>query len=128
MGISCSNLTCNYLANPLGVETLNPELGWKLRSDEQNEYQTAFSILVSSTPELLRNNQGDLWDTGKIDSDRNIHIRYAGQRLSSRQKYHWKVMSWDKNGVPSSWSNGAYWEMGMLDPSDWQASSMTTRL
>ena len=64
----------------------------------RGERQTAYQILVASSAERLANDQGDLWDSGQVESDETIHIPYAGQRLRSSQQVFWKVRVWDKDG------------------------------
>jgi alpha-L-rhamnosidase len=83
--------------------------------------QTAYQILVASSEKLLDGNQGDLWDSGKVESDRSNQIEYAGKPLESRMRCHWKVRVWDQEGKPSGWSQPAFWGMGMLKASDWTA-------
>lgn len=121
------SLTCNYLENPLGVDTPTPRLSWKLQSDERGQYQTGYRILVSSSTEKLNNNQGDLWDSGKIISCDSIHIPYEGKSLLPRQTCFWKVCVWDKHGKISNWSNQGCWEMGLLSPKDWKAKWIGNR-
>jgi alpha-L-rhamnosidase len=78
-------------------------------------------VLVASTPEKLAEEQGDLWDSGRVASDQTIHVAYAGKALQSRMRVWWKVRSWDKDGRASAWSAPGSWTMGLLQPSDWRA-------
>lgn len=119
---TCANLRCEYLHNPLGIDSPRPRLSWEMQSEHRGDYQTAYQIIVASSPELLKRNQGDLWDSGKVLSDQSIQIEYAGKNLASRIRYHWRVRLWDKNGEPSEWSQPATWSMGLLDPTDWQSA------
>ena len=82
---SAANLTdlrCEYLADPLGIDVGKPRLRWVIESARRGERQTAYQILVASTPELLAKNQGDLWDSGKVASDQSAHEAYAGKPLA----------------------------------------------
>ncbi|MGB4183998.1 MAG: glycoside hydrolase family 78 protein [Caldicoprobacterales bacterium] len=114
------NLTCNYLKDPLGVETPKPRLSWMLCSDGRDEYQIAYRIIVASNMENLDNDNGDLWDSGKVESDQSILIPYDGMHLSSGQECYWKVCVWDQDGNQSPWSQPGYWGMGLLRDRDWQ--------
>ncbi len=116
-----SSLRCEYLANPLGIDVTSPRLSWKLVSDGEGVSQSAFRILVASSPDLLEKNEGDLWDTEKIVSGQSIQIEYKGETLSSRQRCYWKAMVWDQNGKTSAWSEIFWWEMALLSESDWEA-------
>ncbi|MHA1132484.1 MAG: glycoside hydrolase family 78 protein [Candidatus Helarchaeota archaeon] len=114
-------LRCEYLNNPLGIDVDKPRLSWILESDERNQIQTAYQILVASSQEMLDSDKGDLWDSKQIKSDETTHIDYAGIPLKSEMFCYWKVRVWDRNGVPSPWSDSAFWSMGLLNSADWKA-------
>lgn len=116
------DLRCEYLREPLGLEITQPQLGWSLASRGHDQRQTAYRVLVSSTPELLRAGKGDLWDSGVVPASDSIHVRYAGRSLRSGERCHWKVRVWDVAGIASDWSAPAAWEMGLLQPEDWTAA------
>ncbi len=108
------NLRCEYLINPLGIDIASPRLSWNLNSEERNQKQHAYQIMVSESAKDLKLNKGELWDTGKIVSDQCLHIRYKGKKLASRMKVYWKVRVWDEEDQPSAWSSVANWEMSFL--------------
>ncbi|MDR1742760.1 MAG: glycoside hydrolase family 78 protein [Dysgonamonadaceae bacterium] len=121
--IQVTDLTCEYLKNPLSIDELQPRLSWKiLQSDsaEQGQRQTAYQILVASTPELLAENQGDLWASGKVRSSQAIQIVYNGSKLETLQNCYWKVRVWNNRGEVSAWSEPACWRMGILNANQWQ--------
>ncbi len=120
-GLRAEYLRCEYLVDPLGVEEDKPRLSWIVAADRRAERQTAFRILVASTPELLDRDSGDLWDSGKVDSSNTAHVEYGGTALHSRQRCLWKVQSWNRDGVPGPWSEPARWEMGLMQAGDWSA-------
>lgn len=113
------NLKCEYLVNPIGIDALPPRLSWQLASEERDQRQSAYQILVASTEESLRRNRGDLWDSGRVSSGEQLHIEYAGKPLRSGQRCYWKVRVWDREGRRSQYSAPAHWEMGLLSPQDW---------
>jgi alpha-L-rhamnosidase len=112
-------LRCEYLEDPVGIDVALPRLSWLMLSDERGQRQTAYQILVASTAERLQQDQGDLWDTGRVESDRSIHVAYAGKPLASHARCWWKVRTWDKGGQATAWSKPACWSMGILDPAGW---------
>ena len=67
--LSPDRLRCEYLDNPLGIDTPQPRLSWVLESKQRAEKQTAYQILAASSEALLKSDTGDLWDTGKVASD-----------------------------------------------------------
>jgi len=114
-------LKTDYIDRPMGVETLNPSLSWRLQSNERNVRQSAYRILVAKSESALKTERGDLWDSGKVPSRRSVAVPYRGRELTSRQRCFWCVQVWDKNDNASGWSDVSWWEMGLLDPVDWQA-------
>ena len=116
-----ADLRCDYAVNPLGVDPANPRLFWKMESSVRGQRQTAYQILAASSEKYLAQDNSDLWDSGKVDSDETIQIQYAGKELESSRQVFWKVRVWDKDGTVSAWSKPATWTMGVLNASDWQA-------
>src|SRR5271166_2833975 len=130
-----TNLRCEYLQNPLGIGTTVPRLTWILTPTGETPRglsQKSCHILVASTPDLLAQDKGDLWDTGDLASSDTANIPYAGAPLHSRQACYWKVQIVDSDGHQSQWSQPASWEIGLLNPDDWTAgwldAPMTTPL
>jgi alpha-L-rhamnosidase len=116
-------LRCEYRTNPLGVDAPAPRLSWKLEAANATARglgQSAYQVLVASSEALLTGNQGDLWDSGKVTTDRSIQVPYGGKLLSSGQVVWWKVRVWDNDAKPSPWSAPARWSMGLLAASDWK--------
>lgn len=117
-----TQLRCEYATNPLGIDVAAPRFSWRVETDRNGAAQRAFRLLVASTPELLAQNRGDLWDSGKIDDRQSANIPYAGLPLKSRQRCHWKVCVWDSEGNASDFSQPAWFEMALLHQSDWAAA------
>ena len=89
--VTVSNLRCEYLKDPLGIDVEKPRLSWIIESVRRGERQTAYRILVASTPELLARHQGDLWDSGKVASDQSVQLEYAGKALESPEISAWRI-------------------------------------
>jgi hypothetical protein len=117
------NLQCEYLTDPLGVESQNPKLSWQIIAAERNSTQTAYRILVSDNPVSLKKNIGNVWDSKKVLSDRSIQVLYAGKKLEAAKTYYWKIMTWDNKGNTSAWSKEAKWQMGLLTAADWKGAN-----
>ncbi len=116
-----ARLRCEYLVNPLAINTAQPRLSWIIESDERAVRQTAYQILAAGSAEALAKDQGDLWDSGKVQSDDTAQIVYGGKPLQSAQEVFWKVRVWTRGDAPSPWSDPAGWRMGLLSPGDWKA-------
>lgn len=113
------SLRCEYLANPLGMDVEKPRLSWQIPAAANTPEQRAYQVLVASSPSILRQNRGDLWDSGRVASAQTTWVEYGGKTLASRQHAWWKVRVWDTTGKISPWSAEAHWSMGLLQASDW---------
>jgi alpha-L-rhamnosidase len=114
------NLRTEYKTNPV-VDVEVPRLSWELSSDVRGQVQTAYQILVASSPGMLATGQADLWDSGKTGGNATNQVEYGGKPMKSRAVCFWKVRSWDMNGEPGEWSEPATWEIGLLSKTDWKA-------
>ena len=114
-------LQCENQTDPLGIDRENPLLKWKMEDNRRGAAQSSYQILVATSKALLNNDTGDVWDSGEIKSDKSVHVEYAGNPLESGKSYFWKVRVRDHEGKLSPWSEVAKWEMGKLNPSDWEA-------
>ncbi len=119
--VTVSRLRCELLDNPLGIDTSAPRLSWQLVSGRRGCRQTAYQVLVSTTKKALARGDGDLWDSGKVFTEKSVHVRYRGVPLASRTRCFWKVRVWDEKEVRSPWSGPALWSMGLLSEDDWKA-------
>ena len=120
--LKITNLRCEYLKNPLGIDAVKPRLSWILESSDRGQKQTAYRIIVSSSEENLEKDIGDLWDSGKVESDRTNQIVYDGKELHSRKKCYWKVFVWDNNRIMRESLGDGFWTIGLLAEEEWKGS------
>ena len=110
-----TKLKTEYLHNPLGIDIVQPRLQWNC---EDGITQTAYQV-------VCRDDAGNaLWDSGKTVGS-TMRIQYAGELLKSRSRVLWQVRLWDENGQPGDWSESASFELGLLNPTDWQGKWIT---
>jgi alpha-L-rhamnosidase len=114
------HLTCEYRTNPLGIDVHQPRLSWQMQSDQRGARQTAYQILAAPTEASLEAGSDLLWNSGKVESEQSIHAPYRGSALVSGQRVYWKVRVWDEAGKEFE-SAPAWWEMGLLERTDWKA-------
>lgn len=110
--LKLKELTVNYLENPIGIDIEKPEFSWKLVSDEKNTRQTAYRIAV-----------GGMWDTGRVESDSSVFVRYDGKPLMPKTRYDVCVTVWDNNGERAE-ING-YFETGLMTWKNWRGRWIT---
>jgi len=111
---------CEYATNPLGVAVPQPRFSWVLESGSRGQMQSAYQILVAGSSKKLDAGIGDKWDSGMIASDLSVNVAYEGSPLTSGERCWWKVRCWDRDGTVSAFSKPAAFEMGLLEPGDWQ--------
>jgi alpha-L-rhamnosidase len=66
-GIRPVSLKCEYQEDPGGIDAKNPSLSWLLEAnapDLRGQRQTAYQVLVASSPEILAADRGDMWKSG----------------------------------------------------------------
>lgn len=117
-GVKTTRLLTDGQATPLSIESERPRLSWVIESDEQAVMQSGYHILVASSPEKLAAGEGDLWDSGRVNSDQSLYVPYGGKELKSNQRCFWKVKVYTTRGE-SEWSQPASWGMGILGESHW---------
>jgi alpha-L-rhamnosidase len=113
------DMTCEHKRNPVGIDVTQPRFSWKIIGKGNNILQSAYSIRVSSDMKFSGNKI--VWQSGKIKSEESVLQEYKGPNLKSGNRYFWQVKIWDNKGRESKWSEPAFWEMGLLLPSDWKA-------
>jgi hypothetical protein len=121
--VSLDHLQANGRTNPLGIPGDAPSLSWHAESAARGVAQTAYQVRVASSADALAS--PDVWDSGQVDSDRQVDVPYGGPALTSQTRYYWQVRTWDGTGTPSDWSAPSFFETGLLSASDWVGDWIT---
>lgn len=127
--ISPTQLTCEYLTHPAGLDEMHPRFSWVLEPTDPSAYgqqQTAYRILVSNSIKTLNKNEGDIWDSGWTPSDEMQLIEYNGKPLLSDERYFWKVAVKDEKGNESAFSKASEWSTGLFSQEEWTAKWIGT--
>ncbi|SFD80829.1 alpha-L-rhamnosidase [Paenibacillus catalpae] len=122
--LQVTHLRCEYRYNPTGLGVRTPRISWQLQTDDVHVLQLAYQIQVSCGFDGV-DEKAVVWDSGRVESDQSVLVEYGGQPLQSRGRYYYQIKVWDNKGRESDWSEAAYWEMGLLDVSDWKAAWIT---
>ncbi|MBC7947389.1 MAG: family 78 glycoside hydrolase catalytic domain [Chitinophagaceae bacterium] len=117
--VTVANLRCEMLVNPQGIDVKQPRLSWQLQSEVRNIVQASYQLLVSSSAEVLKQNKGDVWNSGLVSSDQSLHISYNGPTLRPGKKYFWKVLVRTNKG-PAQSNQVASFSTG-LEKDQWEA-------
>jgi len=113
-------LKCDSLVEPLGIDSPNPVLSWRLQDNTWGAKQTAYEIMVSSKADASGVKAADVWDSGRIVSEQSAGVPYAGPPLEAQKRYYWRVKVWDKQGKTYPISVSSWWEMGLLTSAAWK--------
>ncbi len=104
----------NGVNNPVAVDRDLISFSWELTSGRRGAMQSAYSITVKE-----KSTGTQVWDSGKIVSDKSAGILYAGPELSAAAKYLVELHVWDENGEECEAYTGAFGTG--LEKSDWTA-------
>ncbi|MGQ5397955.1 family 78 glycoside hydrolase catalytic domain [Cohnella sp. M.A.Huq-80] len=113
------NPRCEYAANPVGIQAKTPRFSWQLSAAGRNRFQTAYRITVADEPGKLLAGRGLHWDSGKIRSDQQVHIEYAGSPLASDSRYYWRVAAWDEADAEGEPGDISFFHTGLYRAEDW---------
>lgn len=117
-------LLVNGLKHPYGIGR-KPVFSWKMSAAEEagakyGAAQSAYRVIVCSDAEKAQQEQGDLWDSGKVESENPYDVVYGGEKLASKTTYFWRVQTWDEKGETAGFSETASFATGICDQSEWQ--------
>lgn len=117
-----TKLRCEYLKNPIGIGCVNPHFSWQISSNKKNIMQQQFQLQVALDEEFTR----IIWNVHTFSGE-STNIRYEGPTLESKKRYFYRVKVWTTEVAVSEWSEVAFWEMGLLDSSEWKAQWITVK-
>lgn len=116
--VNVSNLQCEHLTNPLGIDNPHPRFTWQMDDPRQGAKQTGYQIVVGSDSIKVANGNGDSWQVRKANSAANLVV-YDGKALRPFTKYYWSVIVWGKDSKPCRPVTGSF-ETGMMQAASWQ--------
>jgi alpha-L-rhamnosidase len=124
--MSFEKLLVNTKQNPTAIENKQPNFSWIINVEGYNKSQSAYQILVASTENKLNENDADIWNSDKTESNKSAFVKYQGAALKAMQTYFWKVKIWDEKGNSSSWSDVQEFQMGLMNKENWGDSKWIT--
>lgn len=112
-----TGLRCEYQENPIGIGVARPRISWRLQSGERGVSQTAYEIEIAGDAAFA----SVIWKSGRTDSDQSVLVELEAFLAESCKRYYYRVRAWNQKGEQSTWSETAFWEMGVLSPEEWSA-------
>lgn len=76
--LEVTDLRGEYKANPLGVSAPHPYLHWEQVSDGRDVVLSTYHVLIACSAGVLRDDNGNVWDTHKKLPAASIQIPYLG--------------------------------------------------
>ncbi|HZL06562.1 MAG TPA: family 78 glycoside hydrolase catalytic domain, partial [Coriobacteriia bacterium] len=101
------DLRVEHRHTPLGIDTSQPRLSWRLAADANDVDSVAYRVSVAPDPDNAR-----VWDTGWVDDASLADVPYAGP-LEPRTRYVWSVQVRDTGGHETP-PVASWFETGML--------------
>src|SRR5271170_1079769 len=92
-----ARLTYDSLVEPVGIDDARPLFSWQLRDSGFGARQTAYQVQVATKVSSLNEDKPDVWDSGKVTSDRSVGVAYGGPALAAEKRYYWRVKVWNKD-------------------------------
>lgn len=117
-------LQCEYLTDPIGLDTPKPRLRWKMQDERKGASQKAYRIWVGTHKSEVEQGKGNVWETGRVEGNEQL-IVYSGRPLQPFTSYYWRVQLWDKDDKAGEPSATASFETGMMNISNWQGAWLT---
>jgi len=118
--LQISKLWCEKVELPPDSVANSHIFSWIVTSAHRRAIQTAYQIEVASTPEMLGRGTPDLWNSGKVNSGKTLHIPYAGIMVSENLTLYYRVCVWDNLGH-SVVSAISLFRTSFTDPNAWKA-------
>lgn len=102
-------LQVEYRNEPLGIDVLAPRFSWQMPTQVgvRGQSQQAYQIIVSDEQHRR------VWDSGRIEDSRSLHVTYQGAPLEPTTRYDWSVNVWDQSGA--EYASSSWFETGLLN-------------
>ncbi|MDA3853135.1 MAG: family 78 glycoside hydrolase catalytic domain [Bacteroidales bacterium] len=120
------DLRCCDKENPIGTND-KPYFAWFLDDSDNDKIQSHYQLIVASSRANIETNNGDVWDSGKVNSSMQNYVYYEGEPLKAASQYYWKVRSWDKDENVSVYSASATFVTGLFTNNDWSGAKWIKR-
>ena len=116
--IKITSLRCEYVEEPLFIDTNTPRFTWTYTGEETFK-QYAFRLKVASSIDKL--DEPDIWDSGEIISNRSFCKMEGGPALVSDKPYFWRLEARSEKSSKPIVSDIARFETAKMKRSDWEA-------
>jgi alpha-L-rhamnosidase len=113
-----SQLLCEHLFSPLGIDAPQPRLSWQLNSNDRHINQVSYQVSVGTDSLDVIRMKGNDWLLKKRSGEQLVS--YNGKKLKPFTKYFWSVTVVDNRGIKASATSS--FETGMMGQQNWKGS------
>jgi alpha-L-rhamnosidase len=121
---SITNLKCEYLTNPIGIDAAHPRFTWQVISSQAGFQQAAYHLVLGTDSSAVAGGEGETWDSGMIHSSK-LPVSCDRTVLQPFTRYYWSLRIQEQSGKWSAWSSPAFFETGMMDQTNWKGKWIT---
>ena len=118
------NLRCEYMFNPIGIDTEHPRFTWQMVSENRGTEQSAYMIFVGTDSIEVASGTGNVWESGTIKRS-TIPAVWSGPTLQPFTRYYWNVKIQQRNGGWTKLSETATFETGYMNKVPWKGHWIT---
>ncbi|RZM30199.1 MAG: alpha-L-rhamnosidase [Pedobacter sp.] len=110
-GLMCDLMRVNRDGGVI-IYNKTPAFSWLLSSEVTK--QSAYQVLVSDNLQLLNQDQGNIWNSGKVSGSKSAGIIFSGSALKPATSYYWKVKVWDGRNIQGRYAEPAVFKTGKI--------------
>ena len=122
--VTVTNLKCEYLEDPVGLDEPRPRFTWQMESSEPGGFQSAYELVVGTAEAEVASGRGNAWQSGAVERS-VIPAVYAGEELEPFTRYFWSVRVRDEGRQWSDWAPPRFFETGMMGQFRWKGKWIT---
>lgn len=111
------DLSCEYLVNPLGIDSESPRFRWRINLVSQTAKAVSWQLMLSKDSAALAEGRSVLWGT-TMRTDAAQSAVYDGPALEPFTRYFWRVHIIDESGL-SCLSPVNWFETGFMQRAPW---------
>ena len=72
--LQTTNLLCEYLENPIGLDTEKPRFRWQISTSHDGFLQTGYELYVGTDSLAVSNGEGNIWESGTVEKATNLAV------------------------------------------------------
>ena len=87
------------------ISSAYPSFSWIVPGETNGTYQNSYRIIVADNFRDALAGNGNIWNSGVVDSRKSASVLYGGDALQPAKNYFWRVKTVTNTGGESEWSD-----------------------